>query len=97
MRLPAQSFHGLKELLSPANPDPALQLFRLKSVERDVILPIKALYAAILVYYFYWSRGMANRPRRFSSRSPLPGSFWSFIWPLTSWWRWCCSGSGSSR
>ncbi len=53
MRLPAQTFHRLKELLRPANPDPALQLFRLKSVERDVVLTIKALYVAILIYYFY--------------------------------------------
>jgi signal transduction histidine kinase len=33
--------------------DPARQLFRLKSVERDVVLPIKALYLFILIYYFY--------------------------------------------
>ncbi len=46
----------LRELLRPAAPDPAEQLFRLKAVERDVILPIKALYLGILVYFFYFSR-----------------------------------------
>lgn len=34
-------------------PDPAQQLFRLKAIERDIVLPIKALYLAVLVYYFY--------------------------------------------
>jgi signal transduction histidine kinase len=46
----------LRELLRPAVPDPAEQMFRLKAVERDVILPIKALYLGILVYFFYFSR-----------------------------------------
>ena len=53
MRFPSQTFGRLKELLRPPPPDPAQQLFRLKAVERDIILPIKALYIAILVYYFY--------------------------------------------
>lgn len=53
MRLPSQTFGRLKELLRPPPPDPAQQLFRLKSVERDIVLPIKALYIAILVYYLY--------------------------------------------
>jgi signal transduction histidine kinase len=53
MRIPTQTFHHLRELLRPPPIDPARQLFRLKSVERDIILPIKALYLIILIYYFY--------------------------------------------
>jgi signal transduction histidine kinase len=55
MRFPRQTFERLRELLRPIDPDPAQDLFRLKAVERDVILPIKALYLAILVYYFYFT------------------------------------------
>ncbi len=53
MRFPTQTFQRLEELLRPPPPDPAQQLFRLRSVERDIVLPIKALYFAILVYYLY--------------------------------------------
>ncbi len=53
MRFPSQTFGRLKELLRPPPQDPARQLFRLKSVERDIVLPIKALYLLILIYYFY--------------------------------------------
>lgn len=60
MSFPRKSFERLRELLRPLPPDPADELFRLRSVERDVILPIKVLYLAVLVYYFYftaWSWG----------------------------------------
>ncbi len=53
MRFPTQTFRHLRELLRPPPLDPARQLFRLKSVERDIVLPIKALYLIILIYYFY--------------------------------------------
>ena len=53
MQFPTQTLQHLQELLRPTVPDPAQQLFRLKAIERDIILPIKALYLAILVYYFY--------------------------------------------
>jgi signal transduction histidine kinase len=53
MRFPTQTLGRLKELLQPPHPDPAQQLFRLKSIERDIVLPIKALYIVILVYYLY--------------------------------------------
>jgi signal transduction histidine kinase len=56
MRFPRQTFERLRELLRPPPPDPAQELFRLKAVERDVILPIKALYLLILGYYFYFAR-----------------------------------------
>ena len=55
MRFPRQTFERLRDLMRPIEPDPAQELFRLKSVERDVILPIKALYLTILVYYFYFT------------------------------------------
>src|SRR6185436_461623 len=55
MRFPRQTFERLRDLLRPIDPDPAQDLFRLKAVERDVILPIKALYLTILVYYFYFT------------------------------------------
>ena len=48
-----QTLNRFKELLRPPPPDPAQQLFRLKSIERDIVLPIKALYIAILIYYLY--------------------------------------------
>jgi hypothetical protein len=50
--VPDATFRSLRELLRPPVPDPAQQLFRLKSIERDIILPISA-HLAILVYYFY--------------------------------------------
>ena len=53
MQFPTQTLQHFQELLRPTTPDPAQQLFRLKAIERDIILPIKALYLAILVYYFY--------------------------------------------
>jgi len=55
MRFPKRTIERLRDLLRPLPPDPADELFRIKSVERDVILPIKGLYLAILVYYFYFT------------------------------------------
>jgi signal transduction histidine kinase len=55
MRFPQKTFDRLRELLRPLPPDPADELFRLRSIERDVILPIKALYLGVLVYYFYFT------------------------------------------
>ena len=53
MRLPTHTFPKLRELLRPTVPDPAQQLFRLKTIERDIVLPIKGLYIGILIYHFY--------------------------------------------
>lgn len=55
MRFPRKTFERLRELLRPLPPDPADELSRLRTVERDVILPIKALYLGVLVYYFYFT------------------------------------------
>jgi signal transduction histidine kinase len=63
MSLPRKTFEQLRELLRPLPPDPADELFRLRSVERDVILPIKVLYLGVLIYYFYftaWSSDQAT-------------------------------------
>ena len=40
-------------LISPGL-EPALQAERIRAFEKDIVLPIKALVAAILVYYFYF-------------------------------------------
>ena len=55
MRFPRKTFERLRELLRPLPPDPAEELYRLKWVERDVILPIKVLYLGVLIYYFYFT------------------------------------------
>ena len=55
MRFPRKTFARLRELLRPLPPDPAEELYRLKWVERDVILPIKVLYLGVLIYYFYFT------------------------------------------
>src|SRR5262245_17267984 len=53
MRFPTETFPRLTALLRPTNHDPAQQLFRLKAVERDIVLPIKVLYIALLIYFFF--------------------------------------------
>ena len=60
MRFPGQTFERLRDLLRPPQPDPAQELFRLKYVERDVILAIKALCFAFLIYYFYFTSWSAE-------------------------------------
>jgi signal transduction histidine kinase len=55
MRFPRKTFERLRELIRPLPPDPAEELYRLKWVERDVILPIKVLYLGVLIYYFYFT------------------------------------------
>ena len=53
---PWQSFQKFRELLEETAPSPAQMVFRLQSVERDVILPVKVVYIGILLYSFYFSR-----------------------------------------
>jgi len=60
MRFPRQTYERLRELLRPPPPDPAQELYRLKYVERDVILAIKALCFAFLIYYFYFTSWSAE-------------------------------------
>ncbi|HMJ89326.1 MAG TPA: ATP-binding protein [Candidatus Acidoferrum sp.] len=56
MKFPRPNFQRLNFALKPVAPDPAQQLFRLKAVERDIVLPIKALYIGILIYFLYYSK-----------------------------------------
>ena len=51
-----QSIQRFRELLEETAPSPAQMVFRLQSVERDVILPVKVVYLGILLYSFYFSR-----------------------------------------
>jgi len=60
MRFPRQTYERFRDLLRPPPPDPAQELFRLKYVERDVILAIKALCFAFLIYYFYFTSWSAE-------------------------------------
>lgn len=46
----------LKELLEETAPSPEQMSFRLKTVERDVILPVKAVFILILLYNLYFSK-----------------------------------------
>src|ERR1043165_9760808 len=56
MKFPWLQFQRLNLALNRGPPEPAQQRFRLKAVERDIVLPIKALYIGILIYFFYVSR-----------------------------------------
>jgi signal transduction histidine kinase len=46
----------LKDLLDETSPPPEQMALRLKTVERDVILPVKAVFILILFYNLYLSR-----------------------------------------
>jgi signal transduction histidine kinase len=46
----------LKDLLEETAPSPEQMSFRLKTVERDVILPVKAVFILILLYNLYFSK-----------------------------------------
>src|SRR4030095_9837772 len=46
----------LKDLLEETAPAPEQMSFRLKTVERDVILPVKAVFILILLYNLYFSK-----------------------------------------
>jgi signal transduction histidine kinase len=57
----------LRELLEETAPAPAEMTFRLQSVERDIILPVKAIFIGVLVINFYFTRW-------FVEDTPLPSS-----------------------
>lgn len=50
------TFEKLRELTRETAPSPAQMALRLQSVERDVILPVKAVFIGILSYSFFFSR-----------------------------------------
>src|SRR5947199_10767552 len=45
-----QAFHKLRELLEETAPEPEQMLSRLLTIERDIILPIKAVVVGLLLY-----------------------------------------------
>ena len=53
---PHKSFAKLKNLFRDTTPSPEQIAMRLRSVERDIILPVKAVAVGILCYYLYFSR-----------------------------------------
>ncbi|MCI0748554.1 MAG: ATP-binding protein [Verrucomicrobia subdivision 3 bacterium] len=46
----------LRELFEETAPSPGEMAFRLQSVERDIILPVKAAFIGVLLYNFYFTR-----------------------------------------
>jgi signal transduction histidine kinase len=54
--LPWQTFYKLRDLLKETAPPADQMALRLQAVERDVILPVKAVFVGILVYNFIFSR-----------------------------------------
>ena len=51
-----ETVEKLRELLEETAPSPEQMALRLQSVERDIILPVKGVFIAILCYSFYVSR-----------------------------------------
>jgi len=52
----------LRELLQETKPQPEDLALRLKTVERDIILPVKAVLLLILAYYLYFSSWFEDVP-----------------------------------
>ena len=53
---PWRSWRRLVELLKETEPPPEQMALRLQAVERDIILPVKAIFALLLSYSFFFSR-----------------------------------------
>src|SRR6185503_5545283 len=52
----SQTWTKLRELLRETAPSQEQMATRLRTVEKDVILPVKGVFVAILLYYLYFSR-----------------------------------------
>jgi signal transduction histidine kinase len=50
------NLRNLREMLRETAPPQEHMASRLRAVEKDVILPVKAVFVGILLYYFYFSR-----------------------------------------
>ena len=50
-----QSVRKLRELLEETKPSPKEMAARLRTVERDVVLPVKAVFIALLLYNLYFA------------------------------------------
>lgn len=57
-----KSLKSLGHLLAMPSPDPGQQEWRIRLVERDLGLLIKAVVLAILFYFLYWSSWVADSP-----------------------------------
>src|SRR5262245_2630438 len=54
--LSSQTAGRLRELLRETAPSSEQMATRLRTVEKDVVLPVKAIFVAINFYYLYFSR-----------------------------------------
>src|SRR3954463_6728304 len=64
---------GLPDLLKLQNPDALQHAARIRYMERNIALPVKAAVAVVLCYYLFfshWAEGMAARQ---SPTETLPG------------------------
>src|SRR5689334_22032064 len=50
-----QTVRKLRELLEETRPSPQAMAARLRTVERDVVLPVKAVFIALLLYNLYFA------------------------------------------
>src|SRR5262245_43740827 len=50
-----QALRKLRELLEETRPSPQEMAARLRTVERDVVLPVKAVFIALLLYNLYFA------------------------------------------
>ena len=51
-----QTFGRFRDLLHETAPSQAEMSFRLQSVERDIVLPVKAVAIGVLLYNFYYTK-----------------------------------------
>jgi hypothetical protein len=56
MRISSQTWGKFRELLRETAPSQEQMAARLRTVEKDVMLPVKGVFVAILLYYLYFSR-----------------------------------------
>lgn len=64
MKLPLwPNLRKLREMLRDIAPSQEQMAGRLRTVEKDVVLPVKGVFIAILLYYFYSSRWFEPLPR----------------------------------
>ena len=75
-RLRWQTIQKLRELAEETSPPPEQMALRLRMMERNVILPVKAVFVLILIYNLYFSSWFEDMPcRRPSPSRPSSASF----------------------
>jgi len=86
----ARFLDGLVELLKIPAPETRQVLHRILLMEREIVLPIKAVGIAMLLQFFYFSSGLAIRPAPSRCRSNIHVRFfWFYISAIFS-WPGCC-------